>query len=68
MISIIIPTYNEADQIRKTINKIQANKGPHAIEIIVVDGGSSDQTISIAENGGAITILSEKKRKGRTNE
>ena len=61
MISIIIPTYNEADQIRKTINKIQANKGTHAVEIIVVDGGSSDQTISIAEKCGAITILSEKK-------
>ncbi len=61
MISIIIPTYNEADQIRKTINKIQAYKGTHAIEIIVVDGGSNDQTISIAEQCGAFTLLSEKK-------
>ena len=67
MISIIIPTYNEADQISQTIksilriNKIQANKGQHAMEIIVVDGGSNDQTISIAKNCGAIAILSEKK-------
>ena len=61
MISIIIPTYNEADQIEQTIRKIQANKGHHPIEIIVVDGGSIDQTISIAEKSGAITLLSEKK-------
>ncbi|MGZ8559235.1 MAG: TIGR04283 family arsenosugar biosynthesis glycosyltransferase [Chitinophagaceae bacterium] len=61
MISIIIPTYNEADQIEQTISRIQVNKGPHPIEIIVVDGGSNDQTISIAEKCGAITLLSEKK-------
>lgn len=61
MISIIIPTCNEADQIGKTINKVQSNNGQHDIEIIVVDGGSNDQTISIAEKCGAITLLSEKK-------
>lgn len=61
MISIIIPAYNEADQIEQTISKIQANKGQHPIEIIVVDGGSSDKTITIAEKSGAITLLSEKK-------
>lgn len=61
MISIIIPAYNEADQIEITISKVQANKGLHEIEIIVVDGGSCDQTIFIAEKCGAITLLSEKK-------
>ena len=61
MISIIIPAYNEADQIEITISKVQANKGQHEIEIIVVDGGSNDQTISIAEKCGAITLLCEKK-------
>ncbi len=49
MISIIIPTYNEADQIAKTISIVQAANGKHEAEIIIIDGGSTDDTISIAE-------------------
>lgn len=37
MISIIIPTYNEADQIDETIRRIFAFKGKDETEIIVVD-------------------------------
>jgi glycosyltransferase involved in cell wall biosynthesis len=42
MISIIIPTYNEAEQVAETISKTHAANGEHQIEIIVVDGGSTD--------------------------
>lgn len=63
MFSIIIPTYNEADQIAKTIRKTHAANGHHEMEIIVVDGGSTDETLAIAKECGAITIKSE--RKGR---
>ncbi|MGI8580917.1 MAG: glycosyltransferase [Chitinophagaceae bacterium] len=38
MFSIIIPTYNEADQIAKTISYIHAANGKHEAEIIVVEG------------------------------
>ncbi|MBA2249995.1 MAG: TIGR04283 family arsenosugar biosynthesis glycosyltransferase [Chitinophagaceae bacterium] len=61
MISIIIPTYNEADQIAQTLSKTQAAKGKHEAEIIVVDGGSTDDTIKIAEQCGATIIRSESK-------
>jgi len=49
MISIIIPTYNEADWIAKTIKLTYAVNGHHEIEVIIVDGGSTDATIHIAE-------------------
>ena len=61
MISIIIPTYNEADQIQQTISKIHAANGEHEIEIIVADGGSTDETVPIALRSNAITIVSNKK-------
>lgn len=61
MISIIIPTYNEADQIEQTIIKTLASNDKHQIEIIVADGGSTDETVSIALRCNAITIISDKK-------
>lgn len=64
MISIIIPTYNEAEQIAQTISKTLAATGSDRIEIIVVDGGSTDKTVAIANDCGAITLLSERKGRG----
>lgn len=61
MISIIIPTYNEADQIANTITVIKRNAVATDYEIIVVDGNSNDETIAIAEANGAITFISIKK-------
>ena len=49
MISIIIPTYNEADWIAKTIKLMYVANGYHETEIIIVDSGSTDATIHIAE-------------------
>lgn len=61
MISVIIPTYNEADQIAETIGKTYATRGHYDIEIIVIDGGSTDKTVSIAANADAIALVSIKK-------
>ncbi|MEO8852831.1 MAG: TIGR04283 family arsenosugar biosynthesis glycosyltransferase [Ginsengibacter sp.] len=63
MFSIIIPTFNEAGQIGETIGKIIAANGGNEIEIIVVDGNSTDNTVAIAKNCGATVLIS--KRKGR---
>ncbi len=63
MFSIIIPTYNEANQIAESISRIHAANSMHESEIIVVDGGSTDGTINIASHWGAIVVESD--RKGR---
>jgi uncharacterized protein len=53
-ISIIIPARNEAGQIRATLHSLSS--APNS-EIIVVDGGSTDATRSLALAAGA-TVLS----------
>lgn len=55
MISIIIPTLNEASVIGDTIARLQAGLSmPH--EIIVTDGKSTDQTAEIAKAAGATVV------------
>lgn len=47
-VSIIIPTLNEADSIKPTLEAIKSFG--ENVEIIIVDGGSADETVSIAES------------------
>lgn len=61
MLSIIIPTFNEADQIAETIRKIEERKGDFDLEIIMIDSGSTDNTIEIAQQTSALIFKSEKK-------
>ncbi|MBL0883949.1 MAG: TIGR04283 family arsenosugar biosynthesis glycosyltransferase [Chitinophagaceae bacterium] len=60
-ISIIIPTYNEADGIGKLVQYLQEHGGSHVKDIIVSDGGSIDDTMSVAAAAGAIATLSSDK-------
>ena len=60
-ISIIIPTYNEAASIRKLIEYLQLHGKDGVIEIIISDGGSTDETLAIAEQSGAVALISPQK-------
>ncbi len=60
-ISIIIPTLNENDFLGKTLTRLQDKKN---CEVIVVDGGSSDETLALARNAGC-RIISSPKGRGR---
>ena len=62
MISIIIPTYNEEENIAETIFEIKKRDNENLIsEIIVSDGQSTDKTSLVASNAGATVVISEKK-------
>lgn len=50
-ISIIIPTYNEAENIIRLLDKIKENLAPNVFtEIIIVDDNSPDGTSNIVQN------------------
>ena len=51
-ISIIIPVLNEAQILEKTLSQLQSELGNH--ELIVVDGGSTDGSVHIAEKYGKV--------------
>ncbi|MBC7417236.1 MAG: TIGR04283 family arsenosugar biosynthesis glycosyltransferase [Pedobacter sp.] len=67
MISIIIPVFNEDDVIAKNILNTIAACGGEFVEIIVVDGGSTDGTVDAALQVGAIVVTSEKGRARQMN-
>src|SRR4051812_40734276 len=64
MISVIIPTLNEESSIKKLVQYLQSSSSSNLIgEIIVVDGGSNDGTIAIANSMNVCVIQAA--RKGR---
>lgn len=44
LVSVIIPTYNRMDSVRRALRSVQAQTWPE-LEIIVVDDGSTDRTV-----------------------
>jgi len=58
MLSIIIPTLNAAKSISRTLDSVQALSLP-MLEVLVVDGGSSDDTIHRATELGAKVVHCE---------
>jgi rSAM/selenodomain-associated transferase 2 len=63
-ISIIIPTLNEAQVLGKTLASLRGNKN---CEVIVVDGGSGDTTLSLAKEAGCRTFSSPRGRGRQMN-
>ena len=60
-ISVIIPTYNEAQNIGDLVAFLREHGGSQVAEVIVADGNSTDQTCRIAQEAGALTIISPQK-------
>lgn len=63
-LSVVIPTLHEEASIEPAIQSVRA---AGIDEIIVVDGGSSDRTVAIAESLGVNVLLSEPGRGSQMN-
>jgi glycosyltransferase involved in cell wall biosynthesis len=65
LVSVVIPTYNQVDFVRETIDSVLMQDYPH-LQIIVTDDGSTDGTAQIIQNYAnqhpdkVIAVLSEK--------
>lgn len=68
-ISIIIPVLNEEKSIPKLLShlKTSISKSNFIQEIIIVDGGSTDNSVSIAKENGTIVVSSKKGRAVQMN-
>lgn len=67
-VTIVIPTKNAGSDFEFILEKIRTQKGLKETEIIVVDSGSTDETVSIAEKYGAevYSIKPEEFNHGKT--
>ena len=63
-LSIIIPALNEAEHLPEAL---ASTGGASGVEVIIVDGGSSDETRAIGEAAGATVISSEPGRAAQMN-
>ena len=63
-IGILLPTYNEEGNISQVIEDINKIKEKNW-EIVLVDGGSSDNTVKIAKQKGAKILEYNQRGKGR---
>lgn len=62
LISIIMPTYNSGKTLQYSLKSIRnQNIDQTQIEILVIDGGSTDKTIEIAKHYGATVLYNERK-------
>ena len=63
-ISIIIPCLNEEDNLAELLPKLSADPN---LQVIVVDGGSSDNSCHIAEKAGCLVLQSPRGRGRQMN-
>jgi succinoglycan biosynthesis protein ExoA len=55
-VSVVIPALNEAAYIERCVRSVVEQEAPGGLEVIVVDGSSSDGTAELARAAGAVVL------------
>ncbi|MDG2071444.1 MAG: glycosyltransferase, partial [Pseudomonadales bacterium] len=55
-VSIVIPTFNAGDEFYWLLRKLRQQEGFGDLQIIVVDSGSTDDTVDLARDAGCVVI------------
>lgn len=55
-VSVIIPTLNAGPEFEYMLRKLRTQLGVRHIEIVIVDSGSTDATVSLARAAGAVVV------------
>lgn len=65
-LSLVIPTLNSGDVLQRTLAVLQSPAAASLVrELIVVDGGSQDRTLAVAERAGARILKASASRGGQ---
>ena len=69
-VSILIPTYQEAGVIKEKLRNLSSLRYPGELEVILVDGGSTDGTLEVARGlvkgfPWRIRLVREKRKRGK---
>jgi glycosyltransferase involved in cell wall biosynthesis len=66
-LTIVVPAYNEAGRIEKSLAEIRRyiESKPFPVELVVVDDGSTDPTVSVVTQFPEIRLLSNGRNRGK---
>ena len=66
-VSVVIPTFNSATTLRKCLDSAMSLDYPkERLEVLVIDGGSSDETVRIAREFPVTLVIEPKRIRGAT--
>jgi glycosyltransferase involved in cell wall biosynthesis len=55
-VGVVIRTLNESELIRRCLETLDTQKGPFELDVVVVDSGSTDETVEIARSKGVRVV------------
>lgn len=58
-VSVVIPTFNSEARLGRCLDSV-LSQGAHIHEVLVIDGGSTDATLSIARSHRHVTLVDDK--------